>query len=65
MTETDIDELIRQTLFTVAPDLEGVRIDPDETFREQFEIDSRLHRLDQAIANDMDQPAKNVGQRPA
>ena len=40
MTETDIDELIRRTLFTVAPDLESLRIDPDETFREQFEIDS-------------------------
>jgi hypothetical protein len=47
MTETDIDELIRQTLFTVAPDLEGLRIDPDE-IRDRFHGYSEFHhRIEQ------------------
>jgi acyl carrier protein len=33
-------EVVRRTLFAVAPDLEGEPIDPEQSFREQFEIDS-------------------------
>lgn len=40
MNQTDFDDLIRRTLFSVAPDLEGLEINPDDTFRDQFEIDS-------------------------
>lgn len=40
MTDRDYARLVRETLFAVAPDLDGMEIDPDETFREQFEIDS-------------------------
>lgn len=40
MTETEIAELVRRTLFEVAPDLEGEEIEPDTPFRDQFEIDS-------------------------
>jgi acyl carrier protein len=40
MNETELSEVVKRCLFGVAPDLEGQPIDPDETFREQFEIDS-------------------------
>ena len=40
MSEQDYAKLVRDTLLSVAPDLEGMEIEPDETFREQFEIDS-------------------------
>ena len=40
MTETDIENIIRGALFAVAPDLEGLEVEPETTFREQFEIDS-------------------------
>jgi acyl carrier protein len=40
MSETELSEIVTRCLFGVAPDLEGQPIDPDETFREQFEIDS-------------------------
>jgi acyl carrier protein len=33
-------DLVKRTLFTVAPDLEGETIDPEQSFRKQFEIDS-------------------------
>lgn len=40
MTDADLMEIVTRTLFSVAPDLEGEPIDPERTFREQFEIDS-------------------------
>jgi len=40
MTDDELAELIKSTLTGVAPDIEGEEFDPDETFREQFEIDS-------------------------
>jgi acyl carrier protein len=40
MTDSEIEELVRRELYAVAPDLEGLDIEPDETFRDQFEIDS-------------------------
>lgn len=40
MTENDIENAIRTSLYAVAPDLEGLELEPDATFREQFEIDS-------------------------
>ncbi len=39
MTE-DFEGVVKDALFSVAPDLEGEKIDPDKTFRDQFEIDS-------------------------
>ncbi len=40
MTDQEIAELVKRTLFTVAPEFEGEDIDPDTPMREQFEIDS-------------------------
>ncbi len=40
MTEAECAALVTDVLFSVAPDLEGETIAPDETFRDQFEIDS-------------------------
>ncbi len=40
MTEAECAALVRKVLFSVAPDLEGETIAPEETFRDQFEIDS-------------------------
>jgi acyl carrier protein len=40
MTNIELEELIKRTLLDVAPDLEGEEIAPDETFANQFEIDS-------------------------
>ena len=40
MSDTALSDLIKTCLFSVAPDLEGQPIDPDEPFRDQFEIDS-------------------------
>ena len=40
MTDTELMDFVKRTLFSVAPDLEGETLDPDQTFREQFEIDS-------------------------
>jgi acyl carrier protein len=40
MTDVELMELVKRTLFAVAPDLEGETMDPDQTWREQFEIDS-------------------------
>ena len=40
MTNDELRDLIKRTLFDVAPDLEGEEIVPDETFADQFEIDS-------------------------
>jgi len=43
MTDDDLVELIKRTLFDVAPDLEGEPVEPDTTFADQFEIDSMDH----------------------
>lgn len=40
MTKEDYAKLVMDALFAVAPDAAGSHIMPDETFREQFEIDS-------------------------
>ena len=40
MTDTEIEALVKKALYDVAPDLEGEPIEPGETFRDQFEIDS-------------------------
>lgn len=40
MTNDELTELIRKSLFDVAPDLEGEEISADQTFADQFEIDS-------------------------
>ena len=39
MTE-DLEGIVKDALFSVAPDLEGEKIVPDKTFRDQFEVDS-------------------------
>lgn len=40
MNEDAITALVRHALEKVAPELEGVEIDPAKTFRDQFDIDS-------------------------
>ncbi|MXN64032.1 acyl carrier protein [Stappia sp. GBMRC 2046] len=40
MTQEQSEDLVKRILFQVAPELEGEDVDPDEPFREQFEIDS-------------------------
>lgn len=40
MTDAELEKLVTDALFSVAPDLEGETIAPDKTFRQQFEIDS-------------------------
>jgi acyl carrier protein len=40
MTDAELMDVVKDTLFSVAPDLEGEAIEPEETFRDQFEIDS-------------------------
>ena len=40
MTDPEMTELVKATLFGVAPDLEGETVKPDIPFRDQFEIDS-------------------------
>jgi acyl carrier protein len=40
MSDDDLAELVKKMLIGVAPDIEGEDFDPDETFRDQFEIDS-------------------------
>lgn len=40
MTQSDVATIVKTALFAVAPDLEGTKVIPNETFRDQFEIDS-------------------------
>jgi acyl carrier protein len=40
MTDAELMDIVKQTLFAVAPDLEGETVEPEATFRDQFEIDS-------------------------
>ena len=40
MTDTELMDIVKETLFSVAPDLEGESVQPEATFRDQFEIDS-------------------------
>ena len=40
MNESELEARIRAALYAVAPDLEGQAVDPDQRFRDQFEIDS-------------------------
>jgi acyl carrier protein len=40
MTDSELSKIVTSTLFSVAPDLEGPTVQPDELFRDQFEIDS-------------------------
>ncbi|WP_025662579.1 acyl carrier protein [Rhizobium sp. IBUN] len=40
MIDAELADLVRRSLYTVAPDIEGEPVDPERTFRAQFEIDS-------------------------
>lgn len=40
MTEAEITDLVKRTLYDVAPEIEGEAIDPDAPFTDQFELDS-------------------------
>ncbi|MEQ9145901.1 MAG: acyl carrier protein [Parvibaculaceae bacterium] len=40
MTDEDLQKLVTEKLFTVAPEFEGETIEPETPFRDQFEIDS-------------------------
>lgn len=40
MTDDELSDLVAKSLYAVAPDIEGEPIDPDKSFRAQFEIDS-------------------------
>ena len=40
MTPQDYAKIVTAALFVVAPDVEGVEVIPNKTFRDQFEIDS-------------------------
>lgn len=40
MTDAELTHLVATALYAVAPDIEGEPIDPDKSFRAQFEIDS-------------------------
>ena len=53
MTDAELAELVKSSLFKVAPDLEGEEIAAEKRFRDQFEVDSmdllnfviELHRV--------------------
>lgn len=40
MNRTEIETLVRQKLFEIAPDLEGEPIDPNVEIRAQYDFDS-------------------------
>jgi acyl carrier protein len=40
MTDTELTNLVKSTLYRIAPDLEGEAVLTDIPFRDQFEIDS-------------------------
>ena len=40
MTEQEITDLVRRMLENVAPEIAGEEIDAEETFHDQFELDS-------------------------
>ncbi|KSV83647.1 acyl carrier protein [Sinorhizobium sp. GL28] len=40
MTDAELSDLVARSLYAVAPDIEGEPIDPNKSFRAQFEIDS-------------------------
>jgi len=40
MTDAELTNLVATVLYAIAPDIEGEPIDPDKSFRAQFEIDS-------------------------
>ena len=40
MTEAEITDLVKRTLYDVAPEIEGEEIEPAEPFTDQFELDS-------------------------
>jgi acyl carrier protein len=40
MTAGNLENLVRTSLYGVAPDLESEPLDPDQPFNEQFEFDS-------------------------
>lgn len=53
MSNTNLEKMVREALYAIAPDLEGEQIDPALRYRDQFEFDSmdflhfvmELHRL--------------------
>jgi acyl carrier protein len=40
MRDAELADLVKGSLYAVAPDIEGEPIDPEKSFRAQFEIDS-------------------------
>ena len=40
MNDLELGELVKRALYEVAPDLQDEIIDPDTSFRDQFEFDS-------------------------
>lgn len=40
MTDAELTDLVKKALYAVAPDIEDQPIDPEKSFRGQFEIDS-------------------------
>lgn len=40
MTDAELMDVVKKTLYSVAPDVEGEAIQAEESFRDQFEIDS-------------------------
>lgn len=40
MTDKDLDRIVKEALYAVAPDLAGEPLDPDLPFNQQFEFDS-------------------------
>ncbi|MCA1408074.1 acyl carrier protein [Ensifer sp. IC3342] len=40
MTDAELSDLVARSFYAVAPDIEGEPIDPNKSFRAQFEIDS-------------------------
>lgn len=43
MTKDELAAMVERLLFSIAPDLEGERIEPEVSFRDQFDIDSMDH----------------------
>jgi len=40
MSKSDIEQVVRDTLAEIAPEVDAGNIDPDRSFRDQFDFDS-------------------------
>jgi acyl carrier protein len=64
VTDPELAELVKSSLFKVAPDLEGEEIAAEKRFRDQFEVDSmdllnfviELHRVTGIDISERDYP---------